>query len=258
MTARGNTGHASRFIESTAVAQIIGVAQRALVFREEQRSLLHGDEGGRESCACSHSVAAKKKVLGDVTSLNITLLKTGLEGQVPALNVVPAVAEAVFDIRISPHTEPQSVRQMVDRWCAECSALPSEGTYFVDTEKTHTSEDQTPSLKWEYVANKMQVHHTTSTDPSVNPWWAVFAEAIDAGVEPLVFPAATDSRFLRAVGIRAFGFSPIRKSPILLHEHNEYLDETIFLEGCSVYCKLISHLANQSFFEADQVVEHDH
>jgi aminoacylase len=60
-----------------------------------------------------------------------------------------------------------------------------------------------------------------------------------------VFPAATDSRFLRAIGVNALGFSPMRHSPILLHEHDEYIDESVFLEGCAVYIKLISALASQ-------------
>ena len=60
-----------------------------------------------------------------------------------------------------------------------------------------------------------------------------------------VFPAATDSRFLRAMGIKAFGFSPMRRSPILLHEHDEYLAEDVFIEGCNVYVALLQSLASQ-------------
>lgn len=64
-------------------------------------------------------------------------------------------------------------------------------------------------------------------------------------IEPEIFPAATDSRFLRALaGVRAFGFSPIRKNPILLHEHNEYIKTETFLEGCQVYTKLIEALSS--------------
>ena len=68
MTAKGNTGHASRFIDGTAVEQLLNVSRKALEFREEQRTLLHGST---DHAGCSHSVA-KKKTLGDVTSLNIT------------------------------------------------------------------------------------------------------------------------------------------------------------------------------------------
>ncbi|XP_077862170.1 aminoacylase-1-like [Saccoglossus kowalevskii] len=63
-------------------------------------------------------------------------------------------------------------------------------------------------------------------------------------IETEVFPAATDSRFLRAVGYSAIGFSPMNKTPILLHDHNEFLNEEIFLKGITIYEKIIPALAN--------------
>ena len=62
-------------------------------------------------------------------------------------------------------------------------------------------------------------------------------------MEPEIFPASTDSRFLRELGIPALGFSPMRNTPILLHDHNEYIDEGVFVEGISVYERLITALA---------------
>jgi acetylornithine deacetylase/succinyl-diaminopimelate desuccinylase-like protein len=67
---------------------------------------------------------------------------------------------------------------------------------------------------------------------SSNPWWSVFEEAVKkAGGKlgkPEVFPASTDARYFRKVGIPALGFSPIANTPVLLHDHNEvcliYLD----------------------------------
>ncbi|MED6285332.1 Aminoacylase-1A [Characodon lateralis] len=53
-----------------------------------------------------------------------------------------------------------------------------------------------------------------------------------------IFPAATDSRFIRAVGIPAIGFSPMNRTPILLHDHNEYLNERVFLNGVSVFSQI--------------------
>jgi aminoacylase len=60
-----------------------------------------------------------------------------------------------------------------------------------------------------------------------------------------VFPAATDSRFLRALGIKALGFSPMRHSPILLHEHDEYIDKSVFIEGCNVFVSLIAQFSSK-------------
>ncbi len=78
-------------------------------------------------------------------------------------------------------------------------------------------------------------HNVTSMDPVINPWYGVILEALtkdmNITVEPEVFPAATDSRFQRALGIRALGFSPIRNSEVLLHENDEYIKELVFVEG---------------------------
>ena len=81
-----------------------------------------------------------------------------------------------------------------------------------------------------------------------------------------IFPAGTDSRYLRAVitwhikfrlpnrlisyyhilqiGLPALGFSPINQTPILLHDHNEFLDESVFLRGIDIYEAIIPSLAN--------------
>lgn len=58
------------------------------------------------------------------------------------------------------------------------------------------------------------------------------------------FPGATDSRYIREAGIPAYGLSPFNLTPILLHDHNEYLNKDIFLKGIDIYEKLIAKLAN--------------
>jgi len=232
--AKGNTGHASRFIEDTAVKSVIDVVNRALHFRESQKMKLHGSSSACEA-GCSHSVAKK---LGDVTSLNVTLLRAGMRaGDRDVLNVVPATAEAGFDIRISPSQPPEEVSEMLDAWCGEVN-----------------SSNGSCQITWRYENTSLDVHHITELS-SKNQWWEVFRETVfsQCGVScrTEVFPAATDSRFLRAMGIKAFGFSPIRRSPILLHENDEYLDEAIFLEGVNVYVKLIQALACQPAFDGE-------
>ncbi len=123
---------------------------------------------------------------------------------------------------------------MLDTWCQECSKDAKNGS----------------SLKWDFIqhGNDMQQHATTSTCPKMNPWYKVFVDSLHnmgMEVEPQVFPAATDSRFLRALGIRALGFSPMRNTEILLHENDEYIPESTFLEGIRVYVSVIQALASQ-------------
>ena len=64
----------------------------------------------------------------------------------------------------------------------------------------------------------------TSSDSS-NPWWRLLEKAVsDANgklAKPEIFPAATDSRYFRELGLPAIGFSPMANTPVLLHDHNE-------------------------------------
>lgn len=236
VTAQGNTGHGSRFIEHTAVEQLVELANKALAFREGQRAALH-ENPNHENCA--HAVAAKKKKsLGDVTTLNITTLQAGVRvGNTFAYNCVPPVAKCSLDIRISPHVPPSEISDMLDQWCHECSKSDEHKVTWTFTEGQNGGS-----------GNDMKKHSTTSTDTAVNPWYGVFSGAMETmglKVNPEVFPAATDSRFLRALGIRALGFSPMRDTEVMLHENDEYIPESTFVEGISVYVGLIEALASQ-------------
>ncbi|KAK6053210.1 hypothetical protein COOONC_09284, partial [Cooperia oncophora] len=46
------------------------------------------------------------------------------------------------------------------------------------------------------------------------------------------------------LGYRSIGFSPMINTPQLLHDHNEYLNERVFLRGVEIYETLIDNLAN--------------
>jgi aminoacylase len=234
--ANGNTGHGSRFIEGTAVEQLVGVSQKVLNFREEQRQILH--KGGMQ-CGCNHAVAAKT-TLGDVTSMNITLLRAGTQaGGEDVYNVIPSTAEAAIDIRLSPHTEPQSVIDTLDLWCEEVS----RNTVGLKRKEGH-------GVQWEFIhKNVVKQHSLTSTDTKENVWYGIMQQTLQTqfgiDITPQVFPAATDSRFLRALGVKALGFSPMRRSPILLHEHDEYLGIDVFVEGCNVFVQLIRNMSDK-------------
>lgn len=242
--AHGPTGHGSRFIESTAVEQLLQLCDKAMAFRTQQRNLLLLGHLSADAVNCTHAVVAARKnkpqqprQLGDVTSLNITSLEAGVKvGNTFAYNCVPPHAQCSLDIRIAPYTPPSDVGHMLDEWCRECN-----------TNATHP-------LSWTYLGrgHDAQTHAVTSTDPMVNPWYGVFCHTMaqhNWNMEPQVFPAATDSRFLRALGIRALGFSPMRSTPttpcdILLHEDDECIPEATFLEGIAVYVALIQALGS--------------
>jgi aminoacylase len=221
----GPTGHGSRFIKNTAPMKLLRVGARALAYRADQEALL-----GLDSLGCHGHKHGISKKLGDVTTVNLTMLKTGVTldgGKTWCLNVIPTEAEAGFDVRLSPDLKPKDFEALLNQWCEE-----EEG------------------VSWNFAPWSVpcKQHFVTATDDS-NPWWAAFRDALGAlghTAEPEVFPAATDSRFLRQKGIRALGFSPMKGCPILLHEHDEYIPVDVFMYGIGVYEGLISSLASTS------------
>jgi len=69
-------------------------------------------------------------------------------------------------------------------------------------------------------------------------------EEMDCKISKEIFVGATDSRYLRDLGYKAIGFSPMINTPQLLHDHNEFLNERVFLRGITIYEQLIERLAN--------------
>lgn len=63
-------------------------------------------------------------------------------------------------------------------------------------------------------------------------------------MKPQIFAGASDARHLRKAGIQAYGFSPLLFTEQLGHQDNEFLNENTFLNGITVYEKLIPKLAN--------------
>lgn len=46
------------------------------------------------------------------------------------------------------------------------------------------------------------------------------------------------------VGIPAIGFTPINNTPVLLHDHDEFIRADTYLDGIEIYKKLITKIAN--------------
>lgn len=201
VSSTGPTGHGSRFIKGTATHALHAFCTRALAFRKEQEEQLMAPAHHREG-RCDH---AKHHKLGDVTTVNLTMLRAGVTtdgGATFAINVIPTEAMAGFDVRV-PLTMPHAtLAATLTQWCREAEA------------ETGAAEG---SLSWEtasYGGEALHEHHVTSVDPSTCEYFREFQAAVekDVGVRLTteVFPAATDSRFLRALKIPCFGFSPMR------------------------------------------------
>jgi aminoacylase len=210
----GPAGHGSRFVENTATEKLHRVITHFLGYRAEQKAAYES------ACGCG-------KTLGDFTTVNLTSLRAGVPGGggLDAYNVVPTAAEAGFDVRIPATVDLVEFRARLDGWCAE------EGVSYELVAGTAAGAMSNP---------------VTPLTPD-NVWWTAFEASLaraGARISTSVFPAATDSRFVRALGIPALGFSPIANTPILLHDHDERLGVDEFLRGIDVYETLIPDLAN--------------
>ncbi|XP_037732142.1 aminoacylase-1 [Drosophila subpulchrella] len=154
---------------------------------------------------------------GDVTTLNLTKLEGGTQS-----NVVPPLLEAIFDIRIAITQDADALEKQIRDWCDEAGG----------------------GIELDFILRCPSVE--TKIDAS-NRFWLGFKKGLDElGLitHTRVFPGATDSYYLRRVGVPALGFSPINNTPMLLHNHDEYLRADTYLHGIQVYRKLIPAIAD--------------
>ncbi|XP_029657683.1 aminoacylase-1-like [Octopus sinensis] len=84
------------------------------------------------------------------------------------------------------------------------------------------------------VSNDSEQIQPSSLD---SPFCKSFFSAIDElelETQVMIFPAGTDARYLRA-GIPVLNFSPMNNTPVLPHDHDEYLNVDTFLRGIDIY-----------------------
>lgn len=156
--------------------------------------------------------------LGDVTTVNLTIMEGGVQA-----NVVPDQFRLTFDIRLTPTTNMVEFEAQLRKWMVEAGS----------------------GLELEFLV-KFTDQTLTSTAPE-DPWWSSLTVGLakhGLKYRPQIFPAGTDSRYLREVGIPAIGFSPMPNTPTLLHDHNEFLNEATFLRGIDIFVDLIANLAD--------------
>lgn len=217
ITVAGSPGHGATLPESTASAILHSIIDRALAFRLEQLAELNAG-----------------KDIGEIISLNLVFLIAGTRKEnLPGgfvMNMIPSSASAGFDIRVPPTVSNEEMSAEIDRWitCDDGSQCPGV------------------SIKFQH---QVSVPVVTSRDPVENPFIVPFSKALQtAGVADRlrhgIFFASTDSRFLRKLGIPCFGFSPIERTPNLLHKHDEYITLDGYMQGISLYEAIIKELAD--------------
>ncbi|KAL4090367.1 hypothetical protein QTP88_025223 [Uroleucon formosanum] len=156
--------------------------------------------------------------LGDVTTINLTMINGGCQ-----MNVVPTDLSVTFDIRLAIDIDIKKMKKTVEEWCRNAG----------------------PGVHVQFKDNPICVRPTKIDN--TNPWWIAFkneCDKMDMKINTSIFPAGTDSKFIRNVGIPCLGFSPMNKTKTLLHDHNEFLNEKTFIRGLDIYYNIIKGLAS--------------
>ncbi|CAN6544865.1 unnamed protein product [Malus baccata var. baccata] len=213
--ATGAPGHGAKLYDNTAMENLLKSIESVRRFRAAQFDL----------------VKAGLKAEGEVISVNMVFLKAGTPTPTGfVMNMQPSEAEAGFDIRVPPIADQESLeKRIAEEWAP-------------------TSRNMTFRFKQKVsVLDKSGKPILTATDSS-NPWWALLEDAVKKANgklgKPEIFPASTDARYFRNLGLPAIGFSPMANTPILLHDHNEFLNKDEYLKGIEIYESIIKAYAS--------------
>ncbi|CAD7089930.1 unnamed protein product [Hermetia illucens] len=156
--------------------------------------------------------------LGNVTTVNLTRVQGGILN-----NIVPPKLMVSFDVRLALDVDHQQFIKQLEKWCEEAGG----------------------GIEITYESKEPYVPPTPIDDSNI--YWKAFKGSLDSlGLKSrtLIFPGATDSRYIRAAGIPAIGFSPMNNTPVLLHDNDEYIDADIYLKGIEIYKTIIPNIAN--------------
>ncbi|TMW48983.1 hypothetical protein DOY81_005927 [Sarcophaga bullata] len=200
----GQAGHGSLLLKNTVGEKLNYLLNKMMAFREHESKRLERDPN---------------LTIGDVTTVNLTKISGGVQS-----NVIPPFMQIGFDIRLAITVDHNEFEKQIRKWCDEAGG----------------------DIELEFEQKEPKVL-PTKTDSS-NPYWVALENCLikDLGLKlhQLVFPGGTDSRHIRHVGIPAIGFSPMNNTPVLLHDHDEFLKADTYLKGIEIYKKLIPALLN--------------
>ena len=199
LTARGRAGHGSMVHDDNAVTLIanavarIGNHQFPLVMTEtvEQFLSVVAEETGLgfDSADLEGSVAKlgpMARMLGAVLrdTANPTMLKAGYKA-----NVIPATAEAVIDCRVLPGRQ---------------AAFEREIDELIGPDVTREWISELPSYETSFDGHLVDAMND-----------AILAVDSDARTVPYMLSGGTDAKAFARLGIRCFGFAPLRLPPEL-------------------------------------------
>jgi acetylornithine deacetylase/succinyl-diaminopimelate desuccinylase-like protein len=201
LSARGRAGHGSMVHDDNAVTAVadavarLGRHQFPLVLTEPVAQFLTavGEETGYEFDVTSPDIEGAVAKLGDIGRIvgatlrdtaNPTMLKAGYKA-----NVIPATAEAIIDCRVLPGRR---------------EAFEREIDELIGPNITRTWERDLPSVETTFDGDLVDAMNA-----------ALLAIDPDARTVPYMLSGGTDAKAFVRLGIRCFGFAPLRLPPDL-------------------------------------------
>ena len=152
-----------------------------------------------------------------MNTMNVTVVNAGVRA-----NVLPAKSTAVLDCRLLPGQSPHA-------WKAAVEAIVGE---FGVTVEFNQQALENPPVAW-----NTELFHAIEA--------SVHASIEDAVVTPTMTMGATDSRFLRARGVIAYGFIPALFSPEearTFHGNDEFLTVDNLNLGCELMYDVVKRM----------------
>ncbi len=228
LTARGRAGHGSMVHDDNAVTEIaeavakLGRHQFPLVLSESVEQFLTAvsEETGYDLDPASPDLEGSIAKLGGIARIvgatlrdtaNPTMLKAGYKA-----NVIPATAEAMVDCRVLPGRK--------DAFERELDALLGPNI-------TRTWERDLPSVETTFDGDLVDAMNA-----------AILTVDPDARTVPYMMSGGTDAKAFARLGIRCFGFAPLRLPPeldfaALFHG----VDERVPVDALQFGAKVLEH-----------------
>jgi len=228
LTARGRAGHGSMVHDDNAVTAIaeavakLGRHQFPLVLSESVEQFLAAvsEETGYDLDPTSPDLEGSIAKLGGIARIvgatlrdtaNPTMLKAGYKA-----NVIPATAEAMVDCRVLPGRK---------------EAFERELDALLGPDITRSWERDLPSVETTFDGDLVDAMNS-----------AILAVDPDARTVPYMMSGGTDAKAFVRLGIRCFGFAPLRLPPeldfaALFHG----VDERVPVDALQFGAKVLEH-----------------
>jgi acetylornithine deacetylase/succinyl-diaminopimelate desuccinylase-like protein len=232
LTARGRAGHGSMVHDDNAVTAIaeavakLGRHQFPLVLSESVEQFLAAvsEETGYDLDPTSPDLEGSIAKLGGIARIvgatlrdtaNPTMLKAGYKA-----NVIPATAEAMVDCRVLPGRK---------------EAFERELDALLGPDITRTWERDLPSVETTFDGDLVDAMNS-----------AILAVDPDARTVPYMMSGGTDAKAFVRLGIRCFGFAPLRLPPdldfaALFHGVDERVPVDALQFGANVLEHFLTH-----------------